>query len=236
MARRERAPPGPGQRASTKPIRPGAIDAYREVSPFALAWVCFRLGVLWGELAPEAQPGRAGRWYRQAIDHVPGYVKARIHLSELLADEARYLEARELLLPALASGDPEVDRRLADVATGLGHANEAEEHLQRARGGFERLVDLHPLAFADHAAEFYLGSGDDAPRAFELAKMDLANLPTLKAFESAHAAAIAAADASAAQRILALARERWAATPAFRYSPLAAVASNHKEGCDADRS
>ncbi len=30
-----------------------ALQEYRDVSPFALAWVCFQLGVLWGELVHE---------------------------------------------------------------------------------------------------------------------------------------------------------------------------------------
>jgi hypothetical protein len=28
------------------------FQQYRDVSPFALAWVCFQLGVLWGEIVP----------------------------------------------------------------------------------------------------------------------------------------------------------------------------------------
>ena len=30
-----------------------ALREYQDVSPFALAWVCFQLGVLWGELVPK---------------------------------------------------------------------------------------------------------------------------------------------------------------------------------------
>ena len=36
-----------------------ALREYRDVSPFAVAWVCFQLGVLWGELVPRA-PIRLG--------------------------------------------------------------------------------------------------------------------------------------------------------------------------------
>ena len=36
-----------------------AIQYYRDVSPFALAWVCFQLGVLWGETV--RSPNRAAR-------------------------------------------------------------------------------------------------------------------------------------------------------------------------------
>ncbi|MGO4396275.1 hypothetical protein AB4Z46_33510 [Variovorax sp. M-6] len=200
-----------------------ALGAYRDVSPFAVAWVCFLLGVLWGERVPEPQLTRAARWYAKAIEYLPGYVKARVHLAEIRSAEGRGARARALLLPALASGDPEVSWRLADVELALGRPAEAQALAEAARSGFERLLARHPLAFADHAAEFYAGSGGDARRAFELTGIDLANRPTLRAFERAHAAAIQAGEAPQAASILAAARQRWGSTPAFRHSPLAAV-------------
>ena len=56
-------------------------------------------------------------------------------------------------------------------------------HLMAARTGFEALLSRHLLAFADHAAEFYLGSGGDVRRALELARVNFANRPTARAFE-----------------------------------------------------
>ena len=61
-----------------------ALLEYADVSPFAMAWVCFQLGALWGELVPERQSARAARWYQQAIAYLPSYVKARVHLSEFI--------------------------------------------------------------------------------------------------------------------------------------------------------
>ena len=72
-------------------------------------------------------------------------------------------------MPALESGDPEVSWRLADVAEAAGDADEAALHLAVARRDSRRSLAKHPLAFADHGAEFYLGSGGDPARAFELA-------------------------------------------------------------------
>ena len=40
-----------------------ALREYRDVSPFPVAWVCFQLGMLWGELVPEPQLGRADGAY-----------------------------------------------------------------------------------------------------------------------------------------------------------------------------
>ena len=60
-----------------------AIREYRNSSPFAVAWVCFNLGVLWGELVPNPQLTLAARWYGKAIEYLPCYVKARVHLAEI---------------------------------------------------------------------------------------------------------------------------------------------------------
>jgi tetratricopeptide (TPR) repeat protein len=198
-----------------------ALREYPDVSPFALGWVCFQLGVLWGESVPAPQADRSARWYRTAIDYLPCYVKARVHLAETYLDQGRTDDARALLGPALESGDPEVSWRLADIAEAAGDSAEAALQLAAARSGFEALVAKHPLAFADHAAEFYLGSGGDRTRAVELAQLNLANRPTLRAFEQAHSAALAAGEAGAAARLHADAWERWGSTAAFRVSPLA---------------
>ena len=74
----------------------------------------------------------------------------------------------------------------------MGRLADAEAQMQAARSGFELLLGKHLLAFADHGAEFYSGSGNDPGRAFELARINLANRPTLRAFEQAYAAAVGA--------------------------------------------
>lgn len=198
-----------------------AIKEYQDVSPFALAWVCFQLGVLWGELVPETQSSRAAGWYQKAIEYLPCYVKARVHLSEIYLDEGRVEDAEALLLPAIPSGDPEVFWRLADVMLATDRFADAQAQMQSARSGFEALLKKHLLAFADHGAEFYSGSGDDAGRAFELARINLVNRPTLRAFEQAYETAVEAGETDAASEILASAGQHWGGTEAFRLSPLA---------------
>lgn len=198
-----------------------ALSEYGDVSPFAMAWVCFQLGALWGELVPERQSARAARWYQQAITYLPAYVKARVHLAEIYLDDGRPGEAEAVLLPAIASGDPEARWRLADVMTAMGRRADAQAELHAAALGFDALLHKHLLAFADHGAEFYSGSGDDARRAFELASINAANRPTLRALEQAHATAVGAGEPQAAAEILAAAGKRWGATAAFRQSPLA---------------
>jgi tetratricopeptide (TPR) repeat protein len=198
-----------------------ALKEYQDVSPFALAWVCFQLGVLWGELVPETQASRAAEWYRKAIAFVPCYVKARVHLAEIYLRDERAEHAEALLIPVVSNGDPEVSWRLADLMVAKEKFAEGEAHLEAARTGFEALLEKHLLAFADHGAEFYSGSGKDAERAFELAKINLENRPTLRAFEQAYETAVGAGRSKAASEVLNAAEKRWGTTSAFGLSPLA---------------
>jgi hypothetical protein len=172
------------------------LSSYGDVSPFPLAWVCFQLGMLWGELVPVPDPDLAAHWYRRAIAYLPGYVRARVHLAEIFASQGRTGEAEALLSPALSSSDPEVNWRLADVLMREGKHEEAETQLNAARSGFDQLLERHQLAFADHAAEFYAGSGDDGRRALALARKNVANRPTRRAVKQMRAIA----DDAAAER------------------------------------
>ena len=160
-----------------------AFYSYRDISPFPPAWVCFQLGMLWGELMPIPNPDLAVLWYRRAIDYLPGYVKARVHLAEICANQGQPAEAEALLTPALESRDPEVRWRLADVLIAQGVFEDGERQLAAARSGFEELLGRHLLAFADHAAEFYAGSGNDWRRALELARVNVANRSTRRAIK-----------------------------------------------------
>jgi tetratricopeptide (TPR) repeat protein len=203
-----------------------ALREYQDVSPFGLAWVCFGLGVLWGELVPEPQLSRAAEWYRKAIEYVPSYVKARVHLAEVYLRDEKVEEAEALLIRALSSGDPEVNWRLADVMFAKGSFVDGRAQLQAAQFRFKALLEKHLLAFADHAAEFYFSSGDDPDRAFELASVNLANRSTLRAFEQAYETAVGAGRSQAARNILSEAEIRWGGTLAFNLSPLAAYGTD----------
>jgi tetratricopeptide (TPR) repeat protein len=175
-----------------------SLYSYDDISPFPLAWVCFQLGMLWGELVPSPDPYLAALWYRRAISYLPGYVKARVHLAEIYASQDHADDAEALLIPALSSRDPEVRWRLADVLIAQDRFEEAETHLDAARFGFNELLGRHLLAFADHAAEFYAGSGNNCRRALELARTNVANRPTRRAVKQAHVIAVKAEKAAAA--------------------------------------
>ncbi|MBB6409235.1 tetratricopeptide repeat protein [Mesorhizobium sangaii] len=112
-----------------------ALEVYRDVSPFPVAWVCFQLGMLWGELIPEPEIDRAAHWYRTAIGYLPSYTKARVHLAEIYSSSGRAGDAEALLIPAISGGDPEVRWRLADVLALQKRYAEAEVQMQAAQFG-----------------------------------------------------------------------------------------------------
>ncbi len=208
-----------------------ALRNYSDVSPFPVAWVCFQLGVLWGELVSEPQVTYAAEWYEKALQRLPSYTKARVHLAEIYLFCGRVDDAESVLMPALSSGDPEVHWRLADIMAVQGKDTEAQ--MQAARSGFKSVLERHPLAFADHGAEFYAGSGNDCRRALELALVNVANRPTLRAFEQAHEMAVAAGDAKAAASLVGKATKRWGDTAGFKSSPLAACRLATRKGAAA---
>ena len=205
-----------------------ALGSYRDVSPFPVAWVCFQLGVLWGELVPEPQVSCAAEWYERTLERLPSYTKARVHLAETYLSCGRADDAESVLLPALSSGDPEVHWRLADIMTAQG--KDADAQMRAARSGFDAILEQHLLAFADHGAEFYAGSGNDCRRALELALFNVANRPTLRAFERAHNIAVSAGDTNAAASLLGSAIERWGDTVGFKSSSLAAYRLAKQKG------
>jgi hypothetical protein len=156
-----------------------------------------------------------------------------VHLAEIYSSTGRASDAEALLIPAIPSGDPEVRWRLADLLASQKRYAEAEVHMQAAQSGFEVLLERHLLAFADHGAEFYAGSGIDWRRALDLARANVANRSTLRAFEQAHDIAVNAGDMEAASQILAESMMRWESAAAFRSSRLAKSHSEEEEGAAA---
>ena len=195
-----------------------ALKEYADLSPFALAWVCFQLGMLHGETVSEPDLDEAAGWYEAAIAYIPDYVHARVHLSEIYIERNMLDQAAALLNPILDTQDPEVFWRYAQLYEGLNKPVECEDYLLKAKERFQYLISQHELGFADHAVEFYLGTNQESDLAFELANKNLRNRPTLTAFEAGYAAALAASKLDHAQALAAQAREKWGAIPAFKHS------------------
>jgi tetratricopeptide (TPR) repeat protein len=166
-----------------------ALASYTGVSPFPPAWACFHLGVLWGELHPQPDPERAARWYERAIDLLPGYVRARVHLAEITIAAGRLPDAESALLPAVGAGAADAHACFAEILKRTGREREAAAHLRWAHRRFDELLSTQKLAFADHAAAFYGGIGNDLPRALELALTNVDNRPTIEALRQSCAIA-----------------------------------------------
>jgi tetratricopeptide (TPR) repeat protein len=157
-------------------------------TPFPYAWVHFARGVLWAEEAHDPVRGEAE--YRRALEYLPEFAAAGVHLAELEAARGDLASAIPRLERIVArSAEPEALALLGALHVRTGETERGRGEIERARRRFESLLARHPLAFADHAAEFYLGPGADPGRAEVLAGQNLANRPTARAAALARRAA-----------------------------------------------
>lgn len=180
---------------------PKAAAAVRDNPPQLLAWLLFQWGRIYelkGELAT------AREFFAAARARMPGHLEATTHLAQTLIATGDTASAKKLVDDALASSTPSATagarsalRRahpeLLALTAQLGHAELGDA----ARAEWERYVATLPLAFADHAARFYLGIGKNPTRALELARINLDNRPTREARALLVEAALAAGDAAA---------------------------------------
>jgi tetratricopeptide (TPR) repeat protein len=163
-----------------------AALAYRDVSPFPVAWLFFQAGLTW-ERAGKAERARA--FYTEALARLPMYAHAASHLALL---EAPAQGAARLEPIVVASDDPEIEMVYAQRLRDRGDGVEAERRLAHVRARFDELCGKHPEAFADHAGWFWLDEGHDPARALALAKQNLMVRQTERAYELGLLAATAA--------------------------------------------
>lgn len=169
-----------------------AIEAYRDVSPFALAWSSFTRGVMWGEAAE--RPDLAIVLYRDAVSRLPQYVVANVHLSELEEPESAIVRLEDVVSD---SGDPEPAGKLADRLT-ESEPERAEQLREAAAARYDALLNRNEEAFLDHGAEFFSGPGGDPQRGLEMALENVVLRPTPRAYIVAIRAARAAEDQAVA--------------------------------------
>ncbi|HEU4728523.1 MAG TPA: tetratricopeptide repeat protein [Kofleriaceae bacterium] len=149
--------------------------AIHDNPPELLAWILFQWGRIY-ELRGE--PAAARRFYQASRARLPT-IEATVHLAQTTA---------------ITGGDPG-----ALVAGALAENPHPEllalaGQIDDARRAWERYVAALPLAFAEHAARFYLGPGRDPARALALAQLDRANRDTDAARTLVAEAALAAGD------------------------------------------
>lgn len=173
-----------------------SVQKYRDISPFPIAWVSFQRGVMWAEHA--GKPEKALPLYREAVALLPQYVVANVHLAELEHEAGKAEEAKKLLSSVLSSdGDPEPASVLSELLESSDPA-QAAKYAEQAKQRYEALLKRYPLAFADHATEFFMGPGKDPKRAQALAEQNLKNRGTERAFSLAIEASLANKDAKRA--------------------------------------
>ncbi len=165
-----------------------AEDVYKDVSPFPLAWLAFQRGLMWSERADMPELGLV--YYRRALEYLPQFVVANVHRAELESDRREVLS---LLETAALGEDPEPRGKLASYWDSA-DPHRAEEYRKQATSGYDELLRIYPLAFVDHASEYFRGPGGDAERALSLALMNLENRETPRSLLLAWAAAESAGD------------------------------------------
>jgi len=159
--------------------------------PFPHAWIWFARGLMWGDQAGDQ--ARAERMYKRALDYLPEFVQANIHLAKIEAVRGDVPSAiARLERVTQSSSEPEALALLGVLRSWAGEKVRGAQDIAEAKRRYEALIALHPLAFADHGAEFYLGAGSNPERAWILAQQNLGNRQT----DRAAALAIKAAEAS----------------------------------------
>jgi hypothetical protein len=157
-----------------------AFEVYRETSPFIVAWIMFSRGLMWAEKAD--QPKRGKRFYEEALHYLPDYFVANIHLAELEAEEGQIDQAIARLERLQGSHkDPEIYGKLCAFYARKSMASKADAYCQKGLTGYNTLLKSYRAAFADHAAEFFMGPGKDPARALTLAQYNLSQRKTERA-------------------------------------------------------
>jgi len=184
-----------GETAAAERCFDESRERYRGVSPFPLALLEFRRGVMWimqGELQ------RARTWLAAAHRRLPGYAPAQGHLAEVEASLGETDSAIARLRPlTISSDDPDYAAQLARIMSEVRRVEEAVEWRARAAVRYEELIVRHLEAFADHAAEFWLEAGDDPQQALWLAQKNVEVRQTPRAYKLLERARVATGTATA---------------------------------------
>jgi tetratricopeptide (TPR) repeat protein len=163
-------------------LLPTATTAVRWNTPFFIHWLLFQ----WGRIYEQKGEMAAARdFYLEAQSRLPGSVETVDHLARALVATGDRQRAKALVEAAVADNPHPGLRALAIELGGTGD-------VAAVAAEWERYVAALPEAFADHAARFYLGVGKNPTRALELARLNVANRPTLQARALVVEAALAA--------------------------------------------
>lgn len=142
-----------------------AAKQLRSNTPQYLAWLLFQWGLLYEQ---SGETAAARDFYAEAHRRLPMHVEVTTHLVEALASIGDLRGARALL-ESTKTDNPRHPAYYALDAAMSG----TSDNIKAARDAWETYLKAFPAAFADHAARFYMGAGNDSKRALELARINL---------------------------------------------------------------
>jgi tetratricopeptide (TPR) repeat protein len=157
-----------GEWAEAETRYAAALDADHGTSPIPGAQLFFEWGV---SAMRRGELDRAETILAELDALLPAHVPGRGHRAEVALARGRLDLALTLITPLPEiSDDPEYRATFAEILSARGDRDGASEEAKRAAAEYERLLARRPEAYADHAAAFFIGVGNQARRAVELAR------------------------------------------------------------------
>lgn len=144
-----------------------ALESDRGASPLPCAQLLFERGV---NAMRQRELDRAEASFAALQLILPGHVPGPGHRAEIALARGELDRASALITPLLnLSDDPEYRATHADILAARGDRQAAAREAARAAAAYDRLLKRRPEAYADHAAAFFMGIGDQPQRALDLA-------------------------------------------------------------------
>ena len=143
-----------------------AIDADDGVSPLPCAQLLFDWGL---NAMRRGDLDRAEAIFVELEAILPAHVPGRGHRAEVALARGQFDVAIRLIMPLVEiSDDPEYCATYAEILAAVGDGKASTE-ADRAAAAYDSLLARRPEAYADHAAAFFMGVGNQPQRAVELA-------------------------------------------------------------------
>lgn len=177
-----------GRAAEAIPLIGPASAQLRSNTPQYLAWLLFQWGLLHEDAGSLAT---AREFYAEAHRRLPAHTEARVHLAVAMVGTGDRKGAQAVIGELGPDAHPALLGLVAMMSS-------TDENVKAATDAWERYIKLLPTAFADHAARFYLGVGNNSKRALELANMNLEARDTYAARALVIEAALAEANTARA--------------------------------------
>jgi tetratricopeptide (TPR) repeat protein len=144
-----------------------ALDSDTGISPIPCGQLLFEWGV---SAMRHGDLDRAEQILDELDAILPAHVPGRGHRAEVALGRGQLDRALELIAPLLdIADDPEYRATYAEILAARGETEAAAIEAERAAEEYDRLLVRRPEAYADHAAAFFMGIGNQPGRAVELA-------------------------------------------------------------------